>query len=92
VNLLMKDRYDAARRIGKVACPMLFIHGDEDGIVPMRHGKALFEAAMRAERPGGASIEWYAVRGAGHNDVEETGGAEYHQRISEFLESCGIFP
>ena len=92
VNLLMKDRYDATLRIGKVTCPMLFIHGDEDGIVPIRHGKALFEAAMRSQRHGGASIEWYAVRGAGHNDVEETGGPEYYARIREFLGDCGLLP
>ncbi|MBI4604752.1 MAG: alpha/beta hydrolase, partial [Planctomycetes bacterium] len=66
VKLLLKDRFDAASRIGRVAAPKLFLHGDSDGIVPMRFGRRLFDAAADPK-------EWHEVPGAGHNDVPWVG-------------------
>src|SRR5262249_58512621 len=35
VRLLMKDKFPSDLRIGKVAAPVLVLHGDRDNIVPM---------------------------------------------------------
>jgi fermentation-respiration switch protein FrsA (DUF1100 family) len=45
VRWLLKDRLDAVARIAGVGAPLLIIHGEADAIVPIRYGKALFEAA-----------------------------------------------
>ena len=74
----MNDRFDARELAGKLAVPLLSIHGDEDSIIPMKFGRALYDAA-----PG--PKEWYEVKGAGHNDVIPRGGNPYYQRIETFL-------
>lgn len=78
IGILMRDRYDNIDKIDSVACPMLFIHGAQDRIVPMTSGRELFEAAKEPK-------EWYEVTAAGHNDLTIVGGHEYLQRIDEFL-------
>jgi fermentation-respiration switch protein FrsA (DUF1100 family) len=78
VKLLMKDRYEASARIGRVACPILSIHGSSDSIVPRDLGRALFEKASEPK-------EWYEVHGADHNDLPWAGGPAYYQKIEEFL-------
>jgi fermentation-respiration switch protein FrsA (DUF1100 family) len=45
VRLLMKDRFDSSAFIGRVEAPLLVIHGDLDGVVPLREGRALFALA-----------------------------------------------
>ena len=45
VRWLLKDRFQAVARIAGVGAPVLIIHGEADEIVPIRHGRALFEAA-----------------------------------------------
>jgi hypothetical protein len=78
VGLLLRDRFEAAERIRRVTCPILFIHGDRDSIVPFELGRVLHDAAV-------APKEWFAVRGADHNDIPDVGGAAYFERIGEFL-------
>jgi fermentation-respiration switch protein FrsA (DUF1100 family) len=45
VRLLMKDKFDSSAFIAKVKVPLLIIHGDVDGIVPLSEGETLFAAA-----------------------------------------------
>ncbi len=78
VRLLLKDRYDALARIGKVRTPILFIHGDRDSIIPLRFGRALFDAAPEPK-------EWLEVQGADHNDLPWVGGAAYRRAVGEFV-------
>jgi fermentation-respiration switch protein FrsA (DUF1100 family) len=40
---LVKDRFDNVGRIGNVKCPIFFIHGMKDGIVPFGHSEILFD-------------------------------------------------
>ena len=45
VRWLIKDRYQSAARIADVKAPLLIVHGTNDGVVPYRFGKKLFELA-----------------------------------------------
>ena len=56
------DAYPTVRRIHELRAPLLILHGDRDDIVPLAHGRALFEAAP-------APKELHVFEGAGHNDV-----------------------
>ncbi|MGQ0614304.1 MAG: alpha/beta hydrolase [Planctomycetaceae bacterium] len=78
VGLLMKDRFDVRGVLARVSCPALFCHGDRDTIVPPDLGRALYEAYAGPK-------EWFAVPGAGHNDLIDAGGADYYRRVEAFL-------
>ena len=48
VRLLLKDRYENAAKLPRVAAPVLVLHGTEDTLIPASQGKALARAAKRA--------------------------------------------
>ena len=75
--VLVPDAYPNLRRIGQLRSPLLVIHGDRDDIVPVAHGRALFDAAAEPK-----CLE--IVRGAGHNDLLEAMGASYGTTIAEW--------
>lgn len=80
VRMLLRTKFDSARKIRGIGLPALFIHGDEDTIVPVSLGRALFDAA-----PG--PKEFVTIRGAGHNDLQYRGGREYLEAIDRFIRS-----
>lgn len=43
--ILPFDKFNSIRKIGRVACPLLVIHGDRDRTIPLWHGQALFDKA-----------------------------------------------
>jgi fermentation-respiration switch protein FrsA (DUF1100 family) len=73
-----KDKFNSISRIPSVTAPVLFIHGDEDEIVPYKLGRRLFEGAT-------AEKEFYTIHGAHHNDVYNLGGKEYFDRFEKFI-------
>ncbi len=68
VRLLVRDKFDVLARIGRVRSPLLVVHGERDGIVPVGHGRRLLEAA----NPPKAG---HFVPAAGHNDLYSFGAA-----------------
>jgi fermentation-respiration switch protein FrsA (DUF1100 family) len=66
VRWLLKDRFQASAQIAEVDAPVLLIHGEADNVVPVRYGRALFEAAAEPKE-----AVW--VRGGGHEDLAEFG-------------------
>jgi fermentation-respiration switch protein FrsA (DUF1100 family) len=51
----------------------------------MRLGRALFEAAPEPKY-------FWAIPGAGHNDIVESAGPEYRERLRSFYESLAGRP
>lgn len=45
VRHFVKDKYDSLSKIKNVHAPLLMLHGEEDAVIPIHHGKALFAAA-----------------------------------------------
>ena len=72
-----KLKFPSIDRIGSLDEPILFIHGDEDEIVPYELGRRLFEAAS-------ADRDFYTINGAHHNDTYHVGGKEYFDRFEKF--------
>ena len=66
---LVRDRFDSLSQIGQVRAPLLVLHGERDMIVPVRHGRALLEAAS-APKEG-----WFAP-GAGHQNLAQFGAVD----------------
>lgn len=78
IGSLLQTKYDTLSKIGRVSAPLLIIHGEDDEIVPFRHGRRLFEAA-------GEPKEFYAIKQARHNDLYLVGGQAYLETLSRFL-------
>ncbi|MSO93892.1 MAG: alpha/beta hydrolase [Rhodospirillales bacterium] len=78
-HLLVRDRYDSAEKIGRLKSPLLILHGEQDTIVSVRHGRRLFELA-----PEPKEARWY--KNAGHNDLFEHGTAPV---VLDFLRRHG---
>lgn len=45
VHALMKDQFKSIDLIAAVVAPLLIIHGEDDGLVPVEFGRRLFAAA-----------------------------------------------
>ncbi len=78
VRPLVRDRFDSIKKISEVSSPVLVIHGENDHIIPVSHGRRLHEAA---NDPKSASF----VPGAGHNDLLYVGLNQYFSAIHEFV-------
>ena len=49
LGLLLVNRYETIRIIDRVRMPLLVVHGELDGIVPVEMGRRIFAAAVAAE-------------------------------------------
>jgi hypothetical protein len=66
VHALMKDQFKSIDFIAAVVAPLLIIHGEEDGLIPVEFGRRLFAAANQPK-------ELEVVPGFGHDVLfEET--------------------
>jgi uncharacterized protein len=68
-SALLRDRFDSLARIGDVKAPILVLHGERDRIVPVRFGRALFDAAPQPK-------ELWLAPEAGHEDLVRYGAFE----------------
>jgi uncharacterized protein len=75
---LLRHKLNALTKMPQVKARTLFFHGDRDDIVPIRLGRALFEAAV-------APKEWVTLEGAGHNDTYLVGGQAYFDKTKAFV-------
>jgi len=50
VRLLMKDQFHSDERIGRIAAPLLILHGARDQVVPIAFGERLFALAREPKR------------------------------------------
>ena len=79
VSVLPFDRFNNLRKIKKVRCPVLIIHGTQDTVISVTHGKELFAAANEPKQ-----ALW--VDGANHNDVELVAGDRYADALRAFAD------
>lgn len=76
-RVLPFDQFENLRKLPRVACPVLVMHGTADEVIPFRHGEKLFAAA-----PGRKSHLW--IEGARHNDFMEIAGERYWTALRDF--------
>ncbi len=73
---LVRDPFDNLSRIGSIGAPVLIAHGERDPVVPIAHGRKLFDAAKGPKQA-------FFVPGASHNDLHAHGLID---RIAAFLD------
>lgn len=78
ISFLLPKNYNNLQKVAKIKAPKLFIHGQEDKIVPFEMGGRLFEASMEPKFI-------YPVKGAGHNDTYVVGGEMYFSVLADFV-------
>jgi fermentation-respiration switch protein FrsA (DUF1100 family) len=66
VRMLMKDRFRSDELIGRLAAPLLIIHGERDRVVPLRFGDRLFARAPGPKR-------FVRFPQGGHDDLDAHG-------------------
>ncbi len=83
VRWLARIRFASIDKIARVSTPKLFIHGQDDTIVPIAHGRRLFAAALPPK-------EFKMVAG-GHTDAFERDPA-FFATIAAFTRELGLLP
>lgn len=78
VRFLPWDKFDNLSTIKNIQCPILIIHGEDDHIIPFRHGKQLYKNAPEPKRH-----LW--VENARHMDYAYVAGPRYLQEIDAFV-------
>lgn len=77
LDWLLRDQFRSIERIASVRAPLLILHGEQDGVIPIALGRRVFEAAPEPKR-------FVEVPRAHHSEVLERGGlAEVASFVSE---------
>lgn len=79
---MVQDRFDSLAVIGRVAAPILFLHGERDRVVPIQFGRALFEAAASPKEA------WVSPQ-AGHVNLARYGALDV---AIGFIEGLAVGP
>jgi fermentation-respiration switch protein FrsA (DUF1100 family) len=76
VRALILDRYESDKHIKAMNAPLLILHGEEDGLIPVRMGKRLFELAKEPKRI-------VVFEDGNHSDLFSEHGA--HEVVAKWL-------
>ncbi|CAN5865991.1 alpha/beta hydrolase [soil metagenome] len=77
VRWIAASRYPSIERVGALTLPKLFLHAEGDEVVPIAHGRRLYEAAAPPKR-------FVQLRGA-HGDAFDVDSAAYYGAIGRFV-------
>ena len=78
LEYIPKSQFNSLAKIQRVRAPVLIVHGTRDETVPFCMGQRLFDAAPEPK-------SFFAVEGAGHNDVIEIGGDDLLGDLRSFI-------
>jgi fermentation-respiration switch protein FrsA (DUF1100 family) len=77
---VLRLKWKSRDRISKISCPILFLSGLQDEVVPFFHMRTLYDLATAAE------FRQISCFSAGkHNDTWKEGGEAYTQIVTDFL-------
>ena len=80
LHLLGRNRFESARKLSRVTCPVLVTHGDPDSEIPTAEGRKLFAAANDPKK-------LLIFPGAGHN-VFGSQGDPYLSQVTDFIQQA----
>jgi fermentation-respiration switch protein FrsA (DUF1100 family) len=77
VRWIAASRYPSIERVGRLALPKLFLHAREDEVIPIDHGRRLYEAAAPPKR--------FVELAGTHGNAFEVDSAAYYGAIRRFV-------
>jgi uncharacterized protein len=77
VRWVAASHFNSLEKISRVAAPKLFLHATNDEVIPLGHGRRLFDAA--------APPKTFVPLQGGHGDAFEVDSANYFRSIAQFL-------
>ena len=78
-RIIFREHYDSIRQIALIKSPILWIHGDDDRVIPLSRGRKLYDAATG---PKYAAL----VKGANHFGIYTQ--QVFNQHIRFFADAC----
>ncbi len=78
VSLLITQRFEAVRKVGKIGSPLLVVHGDEDRMIQPALGRKLFEAAAEPKM-------FVLVPGGSHHNTNHVGQPQYRRALAQLM-------
>jgi fermentation-respiration switch protein FrsA (DUF1100 family) len=86
VNRFILDRYDTMRHLSEVHAPLLVLHGEDDEVIPVAMGRAIYDAAKGPK-------EIVTFPNAGHTDHHLVGSyAEIFRWIDNLRRHTKVVP
>jgi pimeloyl-ACP methyl ester carboxylesterase len=79
VRWIGRSRFPSIEKISRVSVPKLFLHARGDEVIPLAHGRRLFDAA--------SSPKTFVELNGGHGDAFEVDSARYFGSIRKFVEA-----
>ncbi|QTN33497.1 alpha/beta hydrolase [Akkermansiaceae bacterium] len=80
VSIFPGDRFPNMGRIRSMHHPLLIIHGEDDRVINVSHGKKLFAASPATDK------KLHLIPDAGHNDLFNIAGEEIVDLVGKFAE------
>ncbi|WP_421954821.1 alpha/beta hydrolase [Polaromonas sp.] len=78
VSMLITQRFEAVRQVGKIGSPLLVVHGGEDQLILPDLGRKLFEAAAEPKL-------FVLVEGGSHHNTNQVGQPQYRQALAQLF-------
>ncbi|TAG32909.1 MAG: alpha/beta fold hydrolase [Polaromonas sp.] len=78
VSLLITQRFEAVRKVGKIGSPLLVVHGEEDRLIRPDLGRKLFDAAAEPKL-------FVLVPGGSHHNTNQVGQPQYRQALAQLM-------
>lgn len=85
VHWLSSMQWASSEKVARLNLPKLFLHGEEDSLIPFKLGQELYAQAAEPKR-------FVALVGVDHNDTFIAGGESYYAALREFVLACGKTP
>ncbi|MEO7885843.1 MAG: alpha/beta fold hydrolase [Polaromonas sp.] len=79
VSLLITQRFEAVRKVGKIGSPLLVVHGGEDRLILPDLGRKLYEAAAEPKL-------FLLVPGGSHHNTNLVGQPQYRQALAQLFD------
>jgi len=77
VRWIARSRFGSIEKISGITVPKLFLHATGDEVIPLAHGRRLFEAALEPKM--------FVELQGGHGDAFDVDSARYFGSIAQFL-------
>jgi pimeloyl-ACP methyl ester carboxylesterase len=84
LELIVHQRFESIKKVGRLQVPVLYLHGTGDRLVPPEMSRDLFSQTASAK-------QLKFINGGGHNNSAVVGGDEYLQAVENFIDFARKF-